>query len=108
MSMTCRGAWRGMVGVILLALLVVRCASTPTERSTGEVLDDTAMTTKVKATFVGDPVVSALAISVSTFRGVVSLSGIVDTDAERRRAIRLAEELAGVKAVDARNLFVRR
>jgi osmotically-inducible protein OsmY len=101
-------AGRGLAGLLLLALLTVGCASTLTERSTGEVIDDTTITTKVKGTFVGDPMVSALAITVSTFKGVVSLTGIVNSDAERKRAIQLAEELAGVKEVDARNLFVKR
>ena len=99
---------QAVVGIVLLALVVMGCASTPTERSTGEVIDDSAITTKVKAVLVGDPMVSALAISVSTFKGVVSLTGIVNSESERKRAIQLAEELAGVREVDARNLFVRR
>ena len=106
--MTCCVAGRGLAGLLLLALLTGGCASTPSERSTGEVIDDTTITTKVKGTFLRDPMVSALAITVSTFKGVVSLTGIVNSDAERDRAIRLAEELAGVKVVDARNLFVKR
>jgi len=99
---------QAVVGIVLLALVVMGCAATPTERSTGEVIDDSALTTKVKAVLVGDPMVSALAISVSTFKGVVSLTGIVNSESERKRAIQLAEELAGVREVDARNLFVRR
>jgi len=99
---------QAVVEIVLLALVVMGCASTPTERSTGEVIDDSALTTKVKAVLVGDPMVSALAISVSTFKGVVSLTGIVNSESERKRAIQLAEELAGVREVDARNLFVRR
>lgn len=100
--------FQAIVGTLLLVLVVVGCASTPTERSTGEVIDDTAITTKVKTAFVGDPMVSALAINVSTFKGVVSLTGIVNSETERRRAIQLAEELAGVREVDARNLFIKR
>ena len=55
-----------------------------------------------------DPVVSASAIHVETTAGVVSLTGFVDSDQERRRAIQLAQGVAGVEEVDARNLVVKR
>ncbi len=96
-------------GLGILAVLVIGgCATKPALEKTGEYIDDSTITTKVKSSFVADPTVSALAISVSTADGVVSLSGIVNSQAERQRAIQLARGVSGVKEVDDRNLFVRR
>ena len=95
-----------MTTLIVVGLLI-GCASTPEQRSTGEVIDDTAITTKVKTSLLGDPMVSAFAISVETSRGVVSLTGIVNSAAERTRAIQVAQDVGGVRRVDARNLFIK-
>ena len=103
-----RTGCRGCVGVVLAMLVLVSCASTPERRSTGEVIDDAAITTKVKADLLADPMVSGFAISVETDRGVVSLTGIVNSEAERQRAVQIAQDVGGVKQVDARNLFVKR
>src|SRR6266566_4999215 len=89
-------------GRILLAILmVVTGAAMAGERSTGQAIDDTLITTKVKASFVADPQVSALAITVETNHGVVTLSGVVENEAERQRAIQLAQGMEGVTRVDA-------
>ncbi len=87
--------------------LLVSCASTPEQRSTGEVIDDAAITTKVKTGLLADPMVSAFAISVETSRAVVSLTGIVNSAEERARTIQIAQETGGVRRVDGRNLFVK-
>ncbi|MBI3328494.1 MAG: BON domain-containing protein, partial [Nitrospinae bacterium] len=71
---------KGWGGVIIAVLVVVGCASTPARRSTGEVIDDAVITTKVKTSLIADPAVSALAISVDTSKGVVSLTGIVNSE----------------------------
>ena len=73
------------------------CAATSERRSTGEVIDDTTITTKVKANLLADPVVSLFAISVETSRGVVSLTGIVNSTGERAQAIHVAQETGGVR-----------
>jgi hyperosmotically inducible periplasmic protein len=96
--------WMGMLMVIGL---LVGCASTPEQPSTGEIIDDSAITTKVKTALFTDPTVSGFAISVETSRGVVSLTGIVNSPAERTRAIQVAQDVGGVRSVDARNLFVK-
>ncbi|HXH08774.1 MAG TPA: BON domain-containing protein [Alphaproteobacteria bacterium] len=96
------------MGLLVAVTVVAGCAATPEQRSTGEVIDDTAITTKVKANLLADPMVSAFAISVETSRGVVNLTGIVNSTAERDRAIQIAQDVGGVKRVDARNLFVKR
>jgi hyperosmotically inducible periplasmic protein len=99
---------QGWIGLVMVAALAAGCAATPEHRSTGEVIDDAAITTKVKANLLADAMVSAFAISVETSRAAVSLTGIVNSEAERQRAIQIAQEVGGVKQVDARNLFIKR
>jgi hyperosmotically inducible periplasmic protein len=101
-----RGGQRWM-GTLLVIGLLVGCAATPEKRSTGEVIDDTTITTKVKANLLADPMVSSFAISVETSRGVVSLTGIVNSAGERAQAIQVAQETGGVRQVNARNLFIK-
>jgi len=80
-------------------VLLAGCASSPTKESTGEVVDDSWITTKVKAAFVEDPVVSALGIKVDTFKGVVQLSGFANNSTEISRAAEIARGIKGVKEV---------
>lgn len=79
--------------------LVVGCAATPTQESTGEYFDDTTLTTKVKTALLADKDVSGLAINVETFKGKVQLSGFASSEAERAKAAQLAKDVKGVKAV---------
>lgn len=81
------------------ALSLGACSSSPTRQSTGEVIDDGWITTKVKASFVEDRVVSALNIQVETFKGTVQLSGFANNTDERARAAELARSVKGVKEV---------
>lgn len=80
-------------------VLATGCSSTPTRESTGEAVDDTWITTKVKAKFVEDKDVSALNIAVETFKGTVQLSGFANSVDERERAVELARGIKGVKSV---------
>jgi hyperosmotically inducible protein len=75
------------------------CASTATRESTGEYVDDSAITTKVKTAFVKDEVVKAREVAVETFKGTVQLSGFVNTPEEKARAERLAASVTGVRSV---------
>ena len=75
------------------------CASTPTQESTGEYIDDTTITAKVKAKFVEDKEVSAAAINVETFKGVVQLSGFANSRHEADKATEIARKTKGVKSV---------
>ncbi len=84
---------------LTVMLVLAGCAATPVQESTGEYLDDTAITTKVKTALLKDPVVSGLAINVETFKGVVQLSGFANSDLERERAGELASSVGGVLAV---------
>lgn len=76
------------------------CSSTATRSSTGEYIDDTVTTTKVKAALAADKEVSAMAVSVETFKGTVQLSGFVDTASEKAQAERVARGINGVMNVE--------
>jgi hyperosmotically inducible protein len=68
-------------------------------QTTGEFVDDSAITTKVKTRLFEDPVTSGWHISVSTEKGVVLLTGTVSSAKEKARAGELARGVSGVKAV---------
>jgi osmotically-inducible protein OsmY len=67
--------------------------------TTGQYVDDTTITAKVKEAFVADPQVKAMQVNVETMQGVVQLSGFVDSPNIERRAVRLAGQVKGVKSV---------
>lgn len=82
----------------MLALLV-GCASTDDQAGTGEYMDDTVITTKVKAAIFNDPDLKSMEINVETFKGVVQMSGFVNSQADINRAVRLARDVKGVESV---------
>ena len=84
----------------LLAIALAGCAGTPTQESTGELIDDSVITTKVKAELLNDKTVSAMDIKVETFKGRVLLAGYVRSPDERQRAEGIARTVPGVKAVN--------
>jgi osmotically-inducible protein OsmY len=83
----------------IVTLTAAGCAATRTKESTGEYLDDTALTTKVKAALLKDREVSGLSINVETFKGTVQLSGFANNMAERRKAVEIARAVPGVEGV---------
>lgn len=85
------------VAVTLMA--VVGCASTTKQESTGEYVDDTVITTKVKAAILDEPTLKVFQINVETFKGVVQLSGFVSTQAAVNKASDVARVVKGVKSV---------
>lgn len=87
------------VAVMLMVSLVAACASSKTQESTGEYIDDTVITSTVKAKLLEDKDVSGLAINVETFKSVVQLSGFAKSEAERQKAGQLARSVRGVKDV---------
>ncbi len=72
-----------------------------TDRTVGEVIDDSGITISVKQQLLGDPLVKGLGIDVDTREGVVFLTGSVKTDAERQKAIQLTRDTDGVLDVKA-------
>lgn len=88
-----------IIGLLLITLLA-GCAGGSTRESTGEYLDDSVLTTKVKTSILGDSSLKMLQINVETFKGVVQLSGFVDSASAANRAVELARKVRGVKSVN--------
>jgi len=84
---------------IALVTVFVGCASTPTKESTGEYVDDSTITSKVKAAIFDDPALKVFQINVETFKGEVQLSGFVDSAQAVKRAGEVARSVGGVKSV---------
>ena len=75
------------------------CASTATSEGTGEYVEDTVITTKVKAAIFNEPTLKSNEINVETFKGRVQLSGFVSTQANVTKALQIAGGVNGVKSV---------
>lgn len=82
------------------------CAATPQRASTGQYVDDTVITTKVKAAIFDEPTLKLLQINVETFKGDVLLSGFVDSEQSVGKAGEVAGKVEGVKSV-INNLVVK-
>ena len=87
-----------IIPALLLATLL-GCASTAKQEGTGEYIDDTVITTKVKAAVFAEPSLKSAEINVETFKGAVQLSGFVKDAADINKASEVARNIAGVKAV---------
>src|SRR5579859_7950533 len=85
--------------LFLAALLVSACAATPKQESTGQYVDDSLITTKVKTAILNEPSLKVAQINVETYKGVVQLSGFVDSSTAGTRAADLAREVKGVSSV---------
>ena len=92
--------FRNATMIALVAGALAACAGTPKQESTGEVLDDSVITTKVKTALLTEKNVDSTAISVETFKGRVLLAGYVKSPDQRQRAEGVARSVAGVKAVN--------
>jgi len=88
--------WKRTVLAIALTapLLTVGCGKT-----VGETIDDATITTRVKTSMLNDPAVGGMKIDVDTYKGIVTLSGRVKSDAERDQALALARKVDGVSDV---------
>jgi osmotically-inducible protein OsmY len=87
------------IPAVLIASLA-GCAGSRTSESTGEILDDSVITTKVKSALLTEKNVDSTAISVETFKGRVLLAGYVKSPDQRQRAEGVARSVSGVKAVN--------
>lgn len=88
--------WALVAGILVT---LAACASTSTSRSTGQYVDDKTISTQVKTALISDEQVKARNIDVETYKGVVSLSGFVESKSEAERAVALAHKVDGVKSV---------
>jgi hyperosmotically inducible protein len=95
-----------LILVAALATLAAACAATPTSESTGGYVDDSTITAKVKTDLAQDSKVSSNDVSVETYKGVVDLSGFVNSQSERSEAGIVAGQVSGVKSVH-NNLIVK-
>ena len=75
------------------------CAATKKQESTGEYIDDSWITTKVKAEILNEPTLKSAEINVETFKGSVQLSGFVTSAANIDKAVSIARNVKGVTAV---------
>ena len=94
---TRRGLIRGLMATLVVSS--VGCASSPTQAGAGEYLDDSWVTARVKAAIFNDPNLKSTEINVETFKGEVQLSGFVRSEDDIRRAVAVARDVKGVRAV---------
>jgi len=85
-------------GLVLFAF-IAGCAGTSKQESTGEYIDDSVLTSKVKTEIFNDPMLKVMQISVESFKGTVQLSGFVDSSQASARAVTVAKSVNGVKSV---------
>ena len=97
--MTKRHRMLSFLVCITLVTAFLGCASTPTRESSGQYVDDSAITTKVKAAIFNDPALKVFQINVETFKGEVQLSGFVDSAQSVKKAGEVARGVKGVKSV---------
>lgn len=88
-----------LLGATVAVALLGACAATRTQEGTGEYVDDTVITTKVKAAILGEPTLKAAEINVETFKGRVQLSGFVSSRPQMDTAVTVARSVRGVTAV---------
>lgn len=89
-----------LLAIPVIGLLSISgCASTSTQSGTGEYIDDSVITTKVKAAILNEETLKVAEINVETFKGVVQLSGFVNSQADIDRAVVVTRGVAGVKSV---------
>ena len=83
----------------MLIATFAACASTSKQESTGEYVDDSVITTKVKSLLAADDFLKSFQISVETHKGTVQLSGFVDSQKAVDKADEIARSVKGVKSV---------
>ncbi len=91
-----------LVGFLVLLMFVATfgaCASTRTQESAGEYVDDSVITTKVKSLLAGDDFLKSFQISVETYKGAVQLSGFVNSRQAVDKASQITRSVKGVRSV---------
>ena len=94
-----RCSFFGYLVLILLIAIFVGCASTSKQESTGEYVDDSVITTKVKSLLAADDFLKSFQISVVTYKGTVQLSGFVNSQQAVDKAGQITRSVKGVKSV---------
>ena len=83
----------------MIAVTALGCASSPRSEGTGEYVDDSVITAKVKTAIFEQPSLKSAEINVETFKGVVQLSGFVSSQSSADSAVMVAKNVGGVKSV---------
>jgi osmotically-inducible protein OsmY len=89
---------RFLAALVMIAAFAA-CASTPQQSSTGEYVDDSIITSKIKTQLADDEFLKSFQISVETRKGIVELSGFVDSQNAKDKAGRIASGVGGVRSV---------
>ena len=97
----------GYIALVMLMVAFAACASTSKQESTGEYVDDSVITTKVKSLLAADDFLKSFEISVETYKGAVQLSGFVDSQKAIDKAVEITRSVKGVKSVK-NNLSVKK
>lgn len=90
---------KAVAAALVATALLFNVGCSRGDRTVGQSVDDTAISTKVKAAFAQDPGVKAMDVKVDTYRGTVQLNGWVNTVEEKARAEEIAKTVPGAKAV---------
>lgn len=85
--------------LMFMTVVFLGCASTAKHEGTGEYIDDTVITTKVKAAILEEPTLKSSEINVETFKGIVQLSGFVTSETNINKAVEVSRRISGVKSV---------
>jgi osmotically-inducible protein OsmY len=101
-----RNVFIGYLVVLMLLVSFVACASSPKQESTGEFVDDSVITTKVKSLLANDDFLKSFQISVETRKGIVQLSGFVNSRDAVNKAAQITRGVGGVKSI-RNNLIVK-
>ena len=93
------GKYLSALFLSLTLITAVGCASTSKQEGMGEYVDDSVITAKVKAAIFEHASLKSAEINVETFKGVVQLSGFVNSAADIQRAVQLVQGISGVRSV---------
>ena len=93
------GKYLSAVFLAVMLVTAVGCASTAKQEGTGEYIDDSVITAKVKAAVLNEPTLKVAEINVETFKGVVQLSGFVSSQAAMNKAVEVTRNVSGVTSV---------
>lgn len=91
-----------LISAVLLTMSfisVLGCSSAPQKETTAEYIDDSYLTTKVKAAILRQPALKSSEINVESFKGIVQLSGFVNSRSDINRAVEVTRTVRGVKSV---------
>jgi osmotically-inducible protein OsmY len=89
-----------IIGATATSILIASCSYVDKHESTGQYIDSSVITTKVKADLLADDSIKSLPITVKTYKHTVQLSGFVDNRYQKQRAVEVAKRVAGVQDVE--------